>query len=159
MEAFRHSSVNSPHRLSGLYTQHKAARPPASTDDSPEVSSIHHKYRFQRDRLIAWGLEWNDGENSKLNIEDSVERAGLTEVVLSVMENIKLILDEIESIRPSLSAGLAPAEKSPKAKSGPWTRQEKEQYRNLAEDFTRACLLYTSPSPRDGLLSRMPSSA
>ena len=23
----------------------------------------------------------------------------------------------------------------------------------------RACLLYTSPSPRDGLLSRMPSSA
>ena len=27
----------------------------------------------------------------------------------------------------------------------------------LTEDFS--CLLYTSPSPRDGLLSRMPSSA
>ena len=26
-------------------------------------------------------------------------------------------------------------------------------------DVYRACLLYTSPSPRDGLLSRMPSSA
>ena len=26
-------------------------------------------------------------------------------------------------------------------------------------DFELACLLYTSPSPRDGLLSRMPSSA
>ena len=25
--------------------------------------------------------------------------------------------------------------------------------------FNRTCLLYTSPSPRDGLLSRMPSSA
>ena len=25
--------------------------------------------------------------------------------------------------------------------------------------FIKACLLYTSPSPRDGLLSRMPSSA
>ena len=25
--------------------------------------------------------------------------------------------------------------------------------------YTKACLLYTSPSPRDGLLSRMPSSA
>ena len=25
--------------------------------------------------------------------------------------------------------------------------------------LNRACLLYTSPSPRDGLLSRMPSSA
>ena len=32
---------------------------------------------------------------------------------------------------------------------------------NLASQaaFSRACLLYTSPSPRDGLLSRMPSSA
>ena len=28
---------------------------------------------------------------------------------------------------------------------------------NLADDLS--CLLYTSPSPRDGLLSRMPSSA
>ena len=27
------------------------------------------------------------------------------------------------------------------------------------ENYTRGCLLYTSPSPRDGLLSRMPSSA
>ena len=26
-------------------------------------------------------------------------------------------------------------------------------------DATKTCLLYTSPSPRDGLLSRMPSSA
>ena len=27
------------------------------------------------------------------------------------------------------------------------------------DDIMRICLLYTSPSPRDGLLSRMPSSA
>ena len=29
----------------------------------------------------------------------------------------------------------------------------------VEDDVSRACLLYTSPSPRDGLLSRMPSSA
>ena len=29
----------------------------------------------------------------------------------------------------------------------------------LIIEFIEACLLYTSPSPRDGLLSRMPSSA
>ena len=29
----------------------------------------------------------------------------------------------------------------------------------LATSYTDICLLYTSPSPRDGLLSRMPSSA
>ena len=28
-----------------------------------------------------------------------------------------------------------------------------------SKETTKACLLYTSPSPRDGLLSRMPSSA
>ena len=27
------------------------------------------------------------------------------------------------------------------------------------DDWVESCLLYTSPSPRDGLLSRMPSSA
>ena len=30
---------------------------------------------------------------------------------------------------------------------------------NLGDDSLPTCLLYTSPSPRDGLLSRMPSSA
>ena len=29
----------------------------------------------------------------------------------------------------------------------------------IPDDRYRSCLLYTSPSPRDGLLSRMPSSA
>ena len=31
--------------------------------------------------------------------------------------------------------------------------------RNVVLDKSFGCLLYTSPSPRDGLLSRMPSSA
>ena len=30
---------------------------------------------------------------------------------------------------------------------------------HIEENTLRTCLLYTSPSPRDGLLSRMPSSA
>ena len=33
------------------------------------------------------------------------------------------------------------------------------QIANIYKDLVQACLLYTSPSPRDGLLSRMPSSA
>ena len=35
-----------------------------------------------------------------------------------------------------------------------WSSTKKEEFANY-----RFCLLYTSPSPRDGLLSRMPSSA
>ena len=34
-----------------------------------------------------------------------------------------------------------------------------EQYQALADVIAYACLLYTSPSPRDGATSRMPSSA
>ena len=34
-----------------------------------------------------------------------------------------------------------------------------EVRRIVLEPTLKACLLYTSPSPRDGLLSRMPSSA
>ena len=40
-----------------------------------------------------------------------------------------------------------------------WTPEQMvEVVLNEPDDFLN-CLLYTSPSPRDGLLSRMPSSA
>ena len=35
----------------------------------------------------------------------------------------------------------------------------KEKIDKVLNSYHRNCLLYTSPSPRDGLLSRMPSSA
>ena len=39
--------------------------------------------------------------------------------------------------------------------------RDNELTRQVSDELLRvkACLLYTSPSPRDGLLSRMPSSA
>ena len=37
--------------------------------------------------------------------------------------------------------------------------RQAENYRKMMVAMARDCLLYTSPSPRDGLLSRMPSSA
>ena len=55
-----------------------------------------------------------------------------------------------------------------KAKEGKFTKSKVKIEKLLTEadkpkprpkDPLRACLLYTSPSPRDGLLSRMPSSA
>ena len=36
---------------------------------------------------------------------------------------------------------------------------ENVSFRGGFDNAVEACLLYTSPSPRDGLLSRMPSSA
>ena len=37
--------------------------------------------------------------------------------------------------------------------------EEFHKVKNLSNKGIEVCLLYTSPSPRDGLLSRMPSSA
>ena len=45
-------------------------------------------------------------------------------------------------------------------KSAPTASSEVKQEKTAnADEQYQACLLYTSPSPRDGLLSRMPSSA
>ena len=37
--------------------------------------------------------------------------------------------------------------------------ESRKLYLGRTVEYTETCLLYTSPSPRDGLLSRMPSSA
>ena len=41
----------------------------------------------------------------------------------------------------------------------PGLTRDRQYGRGVLGDFDYFCLLYTSPSPRDGLLSRMPSSA
>ena len=64
------------------------------------------------------------------------------------------VLAELNSERQKRGRGSeadAPAEAAKKAKAPVLTTA-------LLADL-HACLLYTSPSPRDGLLSRMPSSA
>ena len=64
--------------------------------------------------------------------------------------------------RLGLDDGELASEETLAAALGDWALQHAD--RNVADDGPHigagdACLLYTSPSPRDGLLSRMPSSA
>ena len=46
-------------------------------------------------------------------------------------------------------------------KGAPKTKVRRKEKKNVVagQAHIKSCLLYTSPSPRDGLLSRMPSSA
>ena len=62
-----------------------------------------------------------------------------------------------ELYRKSQAEGLSEAEK----KEQDLLRKEyiANVKKNLRNQLNNICLLYTSPSPRDGLLSRMPSSA
>ena len=56
-----------------------------------------------------------------------------------------------------INEGLLPAAQFAVAQSGRLIAFE--SLGDCADDTLFPCLLYTSPSPRDGLLSRMPSSA
>ena len=44
-------------------------------------------------------------------------------------------------------------------KRNPMVKITSSKFQHPADSDSISCLLYTSPSPRDGLLSRMPSSA
>ena len=61
---------------------------------------------------------------------------------------------------PAGGAGIPPIPEVDFSKFGEVERVEMTRINVLtAENLHRACLLYTSPSPRDATLSRMPSSA
>ena len=78
-----------------------------------------------------------NADNSKANTTTVVDQDGFTEPMTKLKFNPGL--DQREFERSTLNA--------------------LNVYDPLESWNRRVCLLYTSPSPRDGLLSRMPSSA
>ena len=68
----------------------------------------------------------------------------------------------IPAPEPALDAKV-PEDSDMRGQFGPRTKDTVDKANQLLDDFsnmlTKSCLLYTSPSPRDATLSRMPSSA
>ena len=68
---------------------------------NPQLSSLHLKLRIQKDRLVAWGLEWGDSKADQTgDIDGSLDRAGISDLVASIMSSIRELLDEAERIQP-----------------------------------------------------------
>ena len=68
---------------------------------NPQLSSLHLKLRVQKDRLVAWGLEWADSKAGQIgDIDGSLDRAGISDLVASIMSSIRELLDEAERIQP-----------------------------------------------------------
>ncbi|KAF2868091.1 hypothetical protein BDV95DRAFT_157627 [Massariosphaeria phaeospora] len=162
-----------PRRLTQLYSDTKtscdAVIEQDTPDTQPEVNALYRRFRIQKNRLIAWGLDWTDNAKGKQgDIDENVERAGLTETVTSVMGTIKDILDEAERMHPP-PPGAEPlsGEKSgvrPPASDAPsWAASDRSRYEDLAKDLTTSIdtlydLSRTRRAHRDGARGVSPRS-
>ena len=92
-----------PRRITQIYTDTKRFYEQIVQQNvtNPQVASLHLKLRIQKDRLVAWGIEWADTNAQQGDIDDSLDRAGISDLVSSIMLSIRELLDDAEKIQPS----------------------------------------------------------
>jgi hypothetical protein len=128
-------------RLSRLYNDTKKSsdflKEPVQNAEDPDLKALHRKLRIQKDRLVSWGLEWSDPDQSA-EIDESLSKAGLSEIVGSIMSTIKDTLAEAEPLWLSSKRPLG-GEKSEKG-SGDWKAPlvvwDKSRFEDLLRDLT-----------------------
>ena len=134
-------------RLSRLYNDTKKSsdfvKEPVlqHAEVDPEIKSLHRKLRIQKDRLVSWGLEWSDpNQSAEVLIDSSLSKAGLSEVVGSIMSTIKDILAEAEPLwKSSRSLVGESVDPEPQPKRGEKIRLvvwDKNRFEDLMRDLT-----------------------
>ncbi len=129
-------------RLTQLYSDTKTSCNTVveqDAKDTPEAHALHRKFRIQKDRLIAWGVDWSDTSKGKQgDIDESVEQAGLTGTVTSVLGTIKDILDEAEQMHPGAPVAAAKTLSGEKSRPDPpaWAAADRSRYEDLIKDLT-----------------------
>lgn len=136
-------------RLTQLYSDTKQSCDVVTKEEKvanvPELIPLHLEFRIQRERLSAWGLEWSDDKaTTDGSIDEAVARAGLTDTVSEVLQNINIVLEEAERIRRSGSGSRRPLFGGEKATilSGQehavvrWSIEDRARYEELANDLT-----------------------
>jgi hypothetical protein len=115
METHRHGRAHHAHpsekisHLTRLYTDAKRSATTnininpfaAAQQETPEQFwALQRKFRIQKDRFITWGLAWSDDTNGPNgDIDESVAKAGLTEIVESVLGNVREVINELDNVR------------------------------------------------------------
>lgn len=104
MEAIRNALL--PRRLTQMYADTKRSYEHIVQTNcsiiNPQLSSLFLKLRIQKDRLFAWGLEWRDSgaATQSGDIDGSLDRAGISDLVASIMSSIGQLLNEAERMQP-----------------------------------------------------------
>ena len=131
-----------PRRISQIYADTKRSYEQIVRNNvpNPQLSSLHLKLRIQKDRLIAWGLEWADANAAQSgDIDDSLDRAGISDLVVSIMSSIRELLDEAERIQPTpqtMLPGSYPPEKTGLLNYNPWTPIDVARLGDIVKDIT-----------------------
>ncbi|RYP62723.1 hypothetical protein DL770_009544 [Monosporascus sp. CRB-9-2] len=130
-------------RLSRLYNDTKKSsdfvKEPVQSADDPEIKALHRKLRIQKDRLVSWGLEWSDSDQTA-EIDESLSKAGLSDLVGSIMATIKDILAEAEPLWLASKRDAPGADKVPEKAAGdrkkPLIMWDKGRFEDLVRDLT-----------------------
>ena len=137
-----------PRRISQIYSDTKKSWEAfiQQSVTNPQLSSLHLKLRIQKDRLIAWGLEWADANAQTDDIDDSLDRAGISDLVASIMSSIRELLDEAERIQPNTRPppilpgayppGAYPPEKTTNLSYNPLTPIDIARLSDIVKDIT-----------------------
>lgn len=135
MEALFNIPLPFQRRLTKMYTDTKSSydfvKEPVKNAQDPDLLYLHRKLRIQKDRLVSWGLEWSDPALSP-DIDESISKAGLSELVGSVMGTIKEILAEAEPLWQSSRNDLRD-EDGERKKGIVWDRA---RFEDLVRDLT-----------------------
>ncbi|KAL1957227.1 hypothetical protein VTO42DRAFT_6261 [Malbranchea cinnamomea] len=153
MSVLRQGSSFLQRRLTKLYTDTKSSCESVSTatkpNDDPELIALNRNFRTQKDRLLAWGLDWSDANAAQPNdIDEALGEAGFSDVVASVMSSIQQVLNEAERMQqPSYtrpSDGLAkggnpggfPTASTTTGVKTAWTEKEIARSKELLDELT-----------------------
>lgn len=126
-------------RLTRLYNDTKKSasdfvKEPVQNEEDPEIKALHRKLRIQKDRLVSWGVEWSESAQ-KDEIDESLSKAGLSEVVGSIMSTIRDILAEAEPLWLA-SKRIADGNRSTPDRKAPLVQWDKSRFEDLVHDLT-----------------------
>ncbi|KAI4252254.1 MAG: hypothetical protein LQ352_004386 [Teloschistes flavicans] len=142
METLRQSLI--PRRISRLYADTKRSYEQMIQHSITNASqtATHTKLRIQKDRLIAWGLEWADSNAAQDgDIDGSLDRAGISDLVASIMSTILDLLERADGIQPQRTisfAGPYPDDKPGLTthQTPQWTTHDLNRLNDIVKDLT-----------------------
>ncbi|TEA19632.1 hypothetical protein C8034_v009316 [Colletotrichum sidae] len=129
-------------RLSRLYNDTKKSsdfvKEPIQHTEDPEVKSLHRKLRIQKDRFMSWGLEWSD-PNQSAEIDTSLSKAGVSEIVGSILSTIKDTLAEVNALWTAYQKQTGSiSEKSSGDRKTPFVVWDKAKFADYIADLTQS---------------------